>query len=75
MILVNSINGAGDTATPTKINLVTFWLLEIPLAYLLAIVLNFEETGVFLSIVISESLMTLFAFMAFRNGKWKTKVV
>jgi putative MATE family efflux protein len=75
MILVNSINGAGDTVTPTKINLVCFWLMEIPLAYLLAIEFKFDETGVFLSIVISETIMTLLAFLAFRHGKWKTKVV
>jgi len=75
MVLVQALNGAGDTATPTRINLVCFWLLEIPLAYVLAIKLHVGETGVFYSIIISETAMTLCALAAFKRGRWKQKRV
>ena len=75
MVLVQAINGSGDTATPTKINFVCFWLLEIPLAYALAIVLFNNASGVFFSIVLAETAMTLCALYVFRQGKWKLKEV
>mgnify|MGYP006291814531 CR=1 FL=1 len=75
MVLVNSFNGAGDTVTPVWINLICFWIIEIPLAYYLAIHTGFNEKGVYFSIVIAETLMTLMAFMIFRRGKWKLKQV
>jgi Na+-driven multidrug efflux pump len=75
MVLVQALNGAGDTFTPTKINLVCFWMIEIPLAYVLARVMGFEEQGVYMSIVISESIMTLVALWYFKAGKWKLKTV
>lgn len=75
MVLVQSFNGAGDTLTPTWINLFCFWLLEIPLAYLLALQLGFGEKGVYFAILFSESMLTLIAFILFRRGKWKLKQV
>ena len=75
MVLVQSFNGAGDTVTPTLINLICFWLLEIPLAYFLAIHINMEQSGVFISIVIAEAVMTTMAFILFRRGRWKLKMV
>lgn len=75
MVLVHALNGAGDTRTPFYINVVCFWLFEIPMAYFLARVLDWQHTGIFLSIILAESLMTLFAFLTFRSGKWKLKNV
>jgi putative MATE family efflux protein len=75
MVLVNSFNGAGDTATPLKINVVAFWFIEIPLAWFLALKAGLNEEGVFYAIVIAESTMTLIAWIVFRRGKWKLKEV
>jgi putative MATE family efflux protein len=75
MVLVNSFNGAGDTSTPLKINIFAFWLLEIPLAWILAMKLGMNETGVFIAIVVAESFMTLTAWIIFRKGNWKLKEV
>ncbi|WP_460976285.1 MATE family efflux transporter [Spirosoma knui] len=72
MVLSQSLNGAGDTRTPTLINIVCFWLVEIPLAYLLATPLEWGPSGVFWSVAISETLLALIAIWVFRRGRWKT---
>jgi putative MATE family efflux protein len=72
MILAQSLNGAGDTLTPTLMNFIFFWLVETPLAYLLALKLGWGSTGVYYSIVAAESLLALAAIWVFKRGKWKT---
>jgi len=69
------LNGAGDTATPLKINFFAFWMLEIPLAWFLAVKSGMHEQGVFTAIVVAETVMTITAFLIFRRGKWKLKEV
>ncbi len=71
MIIIQAFNGAGDTKTPTIINFFCFWLIEIPLAYFLAIELGWEQEGVFYSIVVAETCLGIFGFILFRRGKWK----
>ncbi len=66
---------AGETVTPTWINFFSFWIIEIPLAYTMAIRLNIGESGVYYSIIIAEIFMTLTAVWFIRLGKWKLKEV
>lgn len=75
MVMMNAFNGAGDTRTPTYINLIGFWGVQIPLAYILAVTLNWGPTGVFLAIPVAETLITLMSWYVFRKGKWKTTKV
>jgi len=72
MVLTQAFNGSGDTVTPTRINFFCFWLLEIPLAYLLAIVFDLKIYGISAAIVVAETILTLTAWYFFRKGKWKT---
>lgn len=75
MVLINAFNGAGDTKTPTRVNFVCFWLFQIPLAYILAKILNMGPLGVFIAIPVSETAITVTSIILFRKGKWKeTKV-
>ncbi len=75
MVLTQAFNGAGDTWTPTVLNLVVFWLFEIPLAYFLAKTLNMGPHGVFLAITIAFSVLTLVSAAVFRLGRWKQRKV
>lgn len=75
MVFTSAFNGAGDTWTPTKINFFTFWLFQIPLAYLLAKYFKMGPTGVFISLPVSEVGLTIAAYVLFKIGKWKTKQV
>jgi putative MATE family efflux protein len=74
MVIVQSLNGAGDTATPSALNLLSFWLVQIPVAWWLAEPLGWGPSGVFWAIVISESLLTVLSVMVFRRGGWKQQI-
>jgi putative MATE family efflux protein len=75
MVLVQAFNGAGDTTTPTWVNLFCYWLFQIPLAWTLARTAGLGPTGVFAAITIAESLVTVVSVMLFRRGRWKTRMV
>jgi putative MATE family efflux protein len=75
MVLTQSFNGAGDTFTPTVLNLFVFWLWEIPLAYVLAIVFKFGPHGVFLAMTISFSTLAIASAIVFRQGRWKKRAI
>jgi putative MATE family efflux protein len=71
MVMLQAFNGAGDTLTPTLVNLVGFWFLEIPLAYFLAIPARMQSNGAFYAIVISEAAIAAAGIVLFKRGRWK----
>ena len=75
MVLVQAFNGAGDTVTPTWINLGCYWLFQIPLALGLAQALGYGPLGVFLAITLAESLLAVVGLVVFRRGAWKARSV
>jgi putative MATE family efflux protein len=75
MVISNSFNGAGDTWTPTLLNLFCFWLFEIPMAWALSRMLDFGPTGVFTAIMVAFSVFAVAAAVLWRRGKWKLAVV
>lgn len=75
MIVIQALNGAGDTRTPSFLNFIVFWLMQIPLAYWLATSVGMGPNGVFLAIILSESALTILGVIVFRQGKWRTHEV
>jgi putative MATE family efflux protein len=75
MVSVQAFNGAGDTATPTWINVGFFWLIQIPLSWLLAVKLGWQHSGVFWGVFVSETGVGLFTLWLFTRGRWKTAQV
>jgi Na+-driven multidrug efflux pump len=71
MVMINAFNGAGDTWTPTWINLAGFWAFQIPLAYLLAETFGLGPLGVFIAIPVAETAIAIAGIVLFRRGKWK----
>lgn len=71
MVVTQAFNGSGDTGTPTKINLVAFWLFQLPFAYLAAITFEYGAVGVFVAITLAEVLLAVIAMIWFKKGKWK----
>ncbi len=71
MVVTQSFNGAGDTWTPTWLNLVIFWLWEIPLAYVLATAAGLGPTGVFIAVAVAFSTLAIASVFLFRRGRWR----
>jgi putative MATE family efflux protein len=75
MVMVQALNGAGDTVTPTVINIIGYWFLEIPLAYWLAFRWNLQVRGVFITIPIAQLAITLISLAVFVRGGWKRRKI
>jgi putative MATE family efflux protein len=75
MVMIQSFNGAGDTYTPTVINLFCYWLFQLPVAYFLAHRGGLEATGVFIAITIAEAVVAVVGIVVFRRGRWKSRTV
>lgn len=75
MVLTQAFNGAGDTWTPTWINVFVFWLFEIPVAWLLSTRTGMGQSGVFVAITVAYSVLALVSSVLFRRGRWQTKKV
>lgn len=71
LVITQALNGAGDTKTPTILNFFCFWLMQIPLAWLLAVALKMGPKGVYIAIGVSETLLAIASILIFRRGKWK----
>jgi MATE family, multidrug efflux pump len=72
MVVIQSFNGSGDTKTPTLINFICFWLIQLPFAYIVAIYFDAGPKGVFWSITIAEVMIAIIGIIWFKKGKWKT---
>ena len=75
MVLIQAFNGAGDTRTPTWINFFCYWLFQIPLAYVLGVNVDLGPWGIFIAILVAQSVLALVAGVIFRKGRWKETVV
>jgi putative MATE family efflux protein len=75
MVMLQAFNGAGDTITPTIVNFFGFVLLELPLAYVLAVPLHFRANGVYYAIVFAEGMIAVASVLLFRRGKWKLQQI
>lgn len=75
MVLNNTFNGAGDTWTPTWINVLGFWIFQVPFAYFLVHYYEMGPTGVFIAIPVAETLITILSVMVYRRGRWKRILV
>jgi Na+-driven multidrug efflux pump len=71
MVMMQALNGAGDTKTPTLINFICFWLFQVPLAYLLAKYFNMGPEGAFIAVPIAETGIAIATFALFKKGRWK----
>jgi putative MATE family efflux protein len=75
MVFTQAFNGAGDTVTPTVINFIAFWLVQLPVAYLLGVQVGWGPRGVFSAVPIADVVFTITAFLWFRRGAWKLQKV
>jgi Na+-driven multidrug efflux pump len=75
MVMLQAFNGAGDTITPTIVNFFGFWMLEIPLAYWLAIPMHMQSNGAFWAIVVAECAIAGTSAILFKRGKWKKQKI
>lgn len=71
MVMTQALNGAGDTKTPTLINFISFWVFQIPLAYMLALYFGLSSAGAFIAIPVSQLVVAIISWLYFKKGNWK----
>jgi putative MATE family efflux protein len=71
MVVTQAFNGSGDTRTPTRINVMAFWLFQLPFAYIAAFYFELGALGVFMAITLAEVLLAIIAIVLFKRGRWK----
>jgi Na+-driven multidrug efflux pump len=71
MVITAAFNGAGDTATPTLLNLLSFWVCQIPLAWFLAFHTGLGPNGVYIAVLVADTLLAVLGILLFRRGNWK----
>ncbi|MDW7669706.1 MAG: MATE family efflux transporter [Bacillota bacterium] len=69
--LSRTMQGAGYTKYPFIITFVSWLVIRIPLAYILAFVFNLQSTGVWIAISFTTILSAILSYLVFRRGKWK----
>ncbi|PTT40516.1 MATE family efflux transporter [Chryseobacterium sp. HMWF028] len=72
MVISRALNAAGNILQVTLLYLVMFYVIQLPLAYLLGVRFQWELRGIFTAIVSSEIVLAVLFLMIFKNGKWKT---
>ncbi len=72
MVVTQAFNGSGDTRTPTRLNLIAFWMFQLPMAYLLALTFDFGAMGVFIAITAAQVFLAILSMIWFKKGRWKT---
>jgi Na+-driven multidrug efflux pump len=75
MVVSAAFNGAGDTFTPTVLNLIGFWVVQIPLAYALALPLGMGPAGAWTAVVVGDTVLAVLAIIIFRRGKWRSQII
>jgi Na+-driven multidrug efflux pump len=75
MMMLQAFNGAGDTATPTRINLISYWAIQIPLSWILAHTLHYGPRGMYGAVALAELAVSLLAVYYFRRGEWKQAAI
>jgi Na+-driven multidrug efflux pump len=71
MVMIQALNGAGDTKTPTWINVICFWLIQVPFAWLLSVQCKMGPLGAFVAIPFAEVILAVIAWYWFKKGNWK----
>ena len=75
LVILQAFNGAGDTWTPSILNFIAYWLVQLPLGYLLGLHFRFGPNGIYTAVFLADILLSVLCIFVFRRGKWKLKVV
>ncbi|MBD3649558.1 MAG: hypothetical protein HUJ31_19360, partial [Pseudomonadales bacterium] len=71
VVLMNCLNGVGDTTIPMYTTLVTMWLVQIPLAWALPEMTELGVYGVRWAIVTAIVMRGVVYAVYFKRGRWR----